>query len=146
MTRKPWPASSAQKSTCQAIICVARPITSSSAGCSGSPKVSYAMSMPPTRQVCSAMGADPTPRLRDDAGEPAEDGARERLLARKVRAVGGARFRLRHPGLVEGRPPLGVPVLQRGLVELGMELHAPRAFAEPEALAAAGRRAQQLDG
>ena len=42
--------------------------------------------------------------------------------------------------------PLRVPVLERVLVELGVELHAPRALAGAEALARAGRGAQQLDG
>src|SRR5829696_6259874 len=146
ITWKPRPASSAQKSSCQAIICVARPITSSSAGCEGSPKVSYAMSMSPTRQVCSAMVVDPTRRPGRHMREAAEDGLRERPLAREVAPVRGAPDRLLHPRLRERRMPLGVPVLERRLVELGMKLHAPRPLPDPEALPRAGRRAQELGG
>ena len=48
-------------------------------------------------------------------------------------------------GRRERAVPVDVPVVDRGLVELGVELHAPRALADAEALARAGGRTQQLD-
>src|SRR5688500_18132578 len=103
------------------------------------------MSTSPTRQICSAMRQTLPAGRGHDAGEPAEDRLREHPLAREVLAIGGAGGVLGHPGLLERAVPVDVPVVDGGLVELGMELHAPRALADPEALSRARGRAEQLD-
>ncbi len=109
MTKKPWPASSAQKSSCQAIICVPSPITSSRAGSPGSPNVSYASSRSPTGARASGMAEHPSD---GDASEPAEDGLRQRPLPREVLAVGGPGGGLGDAGLLERVVPVHVPVAE----------------------------------
>src|SRR5690242_12818185 len=53
----------------------------------------------------------------------AEDRLGELRLTRQVQRVGGARRRLGHAGGLEQLGPFGVPAVQRGGVDLRMELH-----------------------
>ena len=81
----------------------------------------------PTRERPRRTSANPPKMASDSARWPG-----------RCFAVGGAGGRLGDPRLAERVVPALVPVLERGLVELGVELHAPRALADPEALAGPG--------
>ena len=70
MTWKPRPARSVQKSSCQPSICVPRPMTSSTAGSAGSPKVSKQISISPTRQKLSAMPDESRRRSPEPSSQP----------------------------------------------------------------------------
>src|SRR3954451_24915328 len=70
MTNSPWRVSSRQKSSCHASICVARPMTRSTAGAAESPKVSKQRSTSPTRQKDSGTRA----RLAAARRTPARSG------------------------------------------------------------------------
>ena len=81
------------------------------------------------------------------AREGAEDRGRERRLIRHVPGVRRAGARLGHPGRFEQVRPGRVPAVERGLVELRMELDAPREAAEAERFRpAASRPLQELGG
>src|SRR3954451_21073574 len=77
--------------------------------------------------------------------EGAEDGLREPRLTGEVAGVRGAGVRLGQPGRLEHVAPGGIPPVERGGVDLGMELDAGRG-ADPERLAEPVRAVEQLDG
>src|SRR3712207_5583601 len=89
MTKNPRSASCAQKSACQASICVPRPMTRSMAGSAGAPKVSKHSSTAPTVANCSLGSCIGAVCQRAKRHDPAMDFAltdrcnefRERLTA-----------------------------------------------------------------
>src|SRR3954468_22736579 len=81
----------------------------------------------------------------DEGGERAEQPLGEVGLGALVGGVGGAGGALVDAGLLQPAPVARVPALERGRVDLRVELEGVGAAAGPERLDAVCARAEQLD-